>query len=35
VSRRRDPPGLVEALTGTARFQLVAAVLLAAGLWLS
>jgi 1,4-dihydroxy-2-naphthoate polyprenyltransferase len=35
VSRRRDPPGLIEALIGTARFQLVTAGLLAAGLWLS
>ena len=35
VSRRRDPPGLIEGLIGTARFQLATAVLLAAGLWLS
>ncbi len=35
VSRRRDPPGLIEALIGTARLQLVTAVLLAAGLWVS
>jgi 1,4-dihydroxy-2-naphthoate octaprenyltransferase len=35
VSRRRDPPGLVEALVGTARFQLATAILLAAGLWVS
>ena len=35
VSRRRDPRGLIEALVGTARFQLVAALLLVAGLWVS
>jgi 1,4-dihydroxy-2-naphthoate octaprenyltransferase len=28
-----DPPGLIRALVGTARFQLVLAALLAAGLW--
>jgi 1,4-dihydroxy-2-naphthoate octaprenyltransferase len=31
---RHDPPGLIAALVGTARFQLVLAVLLAIGLWL-
>lgn len=31
---RHDPPGLIAALVGTVRFQLVLAVLLAAGLWL-
>jgi 1,4-dihydroxy-2-naphthoate octaprenyltransferase len=30
---RHDPPGLIAALVGTARFQLVLAVLLAIGLW--
>jgi 1,4-dihydroxy-2-naphthoate octaprenyltransferase len=31
---RHDPPGLIAALVGTVRFQLVLAVLLAGGLWL-
>jgi len=31
---RQDPPGLIAALVGTVRFQLVLAVLLAGGLWL-
>jgi 1,4-dihydroxy-2-naphthoate polyprenyltransferase len=35
VARRRDPPGLVAALVGTARLQLVTCALLAAGLWFS
>jgi 1,4-dihydroxy-2-naphthoate octaprenyltransferase len=30
---RRDPPGLVAALVGTVRFQLVLSALLALGLW--
>ena len=30
---RHDPPGLIAALVGTVRFQLVLAVLLAVGLW--
>ena len=32
---RHDPPGLVAALIGTARFQLVLAALFAVGCWLS
>jgi len=35
VAERRDAPGLIAALVGTARLQLVTCVLLAAGLWLS
>jgi 1,4-dihydroxy-2-naphthoate octaprenyltransferase len=35
VRTRSDPPSLVAALLGTVRFQLVLAVLLAAGLWIS
>lgn len=35
VRTRSDPPSLVAALVGTVRFQLVLAVLLAAGLWAS
>jgi 1,4-dihydroxy-2-naphthoate octaprenyltransferase len=35
VARRRDPPGLIAALVGTARLQLATCVLLAAGLWFS
>ncbi|MDZ4827123.1 MAG: 1,4-dihydroxy-2-naphthoate polyprenyltransferase [Actinomycetota bacterium] len=35
VLTRSDPPALVGALLGTARFQIVLAVLLAAGLWIS
>jgi 1,4-dihydroxy-2-naphthoate octaprenyltransferase len=35
VWRRQDGPGLVAALTGTARLQLAVSVLLAAGLWIS
>ena len=35
VAARRDPPGLIAALVGTARLQLVTCALLAAGLWLS
>jgi 1,4-dihydroxy-2-naphthoate octaprenyltransferase len=35
VAERRDAPGLVAALVGTARLQLVTCTLLAAGLWLS
>jgi len=35
VRRREDGPGLIAALAGTARLQLVLGVLLAAGLWLS
>jgi len=35
VARRRDAPGLIAALIGTARVQLVACLLLAAGLWVS
>jgi 1,4-dihydroxy-2-naphthoate octaprenyltransferase len=35
VRTRHDPPGLVAALLGTARFGLVLAILLAFGLWLS
>lgn len=35
VAERRDAPGLIAALVGTARFQLVTAVLFAAGLWIS
>jgi 1,4-dihydroxy-2-naphthoate octaprenyltransferase len=35
VARRRDAPGLIAALIGTARLQLVTSVLLAAGLWIS
>jgi 1,4-dihydroxy-2-naphthoate polyprenyltransferase len=34
VMTRTDPPGLVQALLGTARYQLVLAFLLAVGLWL-
>jgi 1,4-dihydroxy-2-naphthoate polyprenyltransferase len=30
---RQDPPGLIAALIGTVRFQLVLSVLLAIGLW--
>jgi 1,4-dihydroxy-2-naphthoate octaprenyltransferase len=30
---RQDPPGLIAALVGTVRFQLVLCVLLAIGLW--
>jgi 1,4-dihydroxy-2-naphthoate octaprenyltransferase len=35
VAERRDAPGLIAALVGTARLQLVACALLAAGLWVS
>jgi 1,4-dihydroxy-2-naphthoate octaprenyltransferase len=35
VAERRDAPGLIAALVGTARLQLVTCVLLAVGLWLS
>jgi hypothetical protein len=35
VRRRRDGPGLLAALAGTARLQLAVCVLLAAGLWVS
>jgi 1,4-dihydroxy-2-naphthoate octaprenyltransferase len=35
VRTRHDPPGLVAALLGTARFGVVLAILLAFGLWLS
>jgi 1,4-dihydroxy-2-naphthoate octaprenyltransferase len=35
VSTRSDPPSLIAALIGTARFQLVLSVLLALGLWLA
>ncbi|HET9770761.1 MAG TPA: 1,4-dihydroxy-2-naphthoate polyprenyltransferase [Acidimicrobiia bacterium] len=35
VVRRRDPPGLIAALVGTARLQLAIGVLLAVGLWFS
>jgi 1,4-dihydroxy-2-naphthoate octaprenyltransferase len=35
VRRRRDALGLVAALAGTARLQLIVCVLLAAGLWVS
>ncbi|MGH8919648.1 MAG: 1,4-dihydroxy-2-naphthoate octaprenyltransferase, partial [Actinomycetes bacterium] len=35
VAERRDPPGLIAALVGTARLQLVTCTLLAAGLWVS
>jgi 1,4-dihydroxy-2-naphthoate octaprenyltransferase len=35
VAERRDAPGLVAALVGTARLQLVTCTLLAAGLWVS
>jgi 1,4-dihydroxy-2-naphthoate octaprenyltransferase len=35
VARRRDAPGLIAALVGTARLQLVVCLLLAAGLWVS
>ena len=35
VGQRRDAPGLIAALVGTARLQLVACALLAAGLWVS
>jgi 1,4-dihydroxy-2-naphthoate octaprenyltransferase len=35
VRRREDGPGLIAALVGAARLQLVLGVLLAAGLWLS
>jgi 1,4-dihydroxy-2-naphthoate octaprenyltransferase len=35
VARRRDAPGLIAALVGTARLQLVTCALLAAGLWVS
>jgi 1,4-dihydroxy-2-naphthoate octaprenyltransferase len=30
---RHDPPGLIAALVGTVRFQLVLSALLAVGLW--
>jgi 1,4-dihydroxy-2-naphthoate octaprenyltransferase len=35
VAGRRDPPGLIAALVGTARLQLATCALLAAGLWVS
>jgi 1,4-dihydroxy-2-naphthoate octaprenyltransferase len=35
VAQRRDAPGLIAALVGTARLQLATGVLLAAGLWFS
>ena len=35
VAQRRDPPGLIAALVGTARLQMATCALLAAGLWLS
>jgi 1,4-dihydroxy-2-naphthoate octaprenyltransferase len=35
VAQRRDAPGLIAALIGTARLQLLTCALLAAGLWLS
>jgi 1,4-dihydroxy-2-naphthoate octaprenyltransferase len=35
VLTRTDPPGLVQALLGTARYQLVLSALLALGLWVS
>jgi 1,4-dihydroxy-2-naphthoate octaprenyltransferase len=35
VAERRDAPGLIAALVGTARLQLVTCTLLAAGLWVS
>jgi 1,4-dihydroxy-2-naphthoate octaprenyltransferase len=35
VAQRRDAPGLIAALVATARLQLVACALLAAGLWVS
>ena len=35
VTRRRDAPGLIAALVGTARLQLVTCALLATGLWVS
>ena len=35
VAQRRDAPGLVAALVGTARLQLATCALLAAGLWFS
>jgi len=35
VARRRDTPGLIAALVGTARLQLVTCLALAAGLWVS
>jgi 1,4-dihydroxy-2-naphthoate octaprenyltransferase len=35
VAERRDAPGLIAALIGTARLQLVTCALLAAGLWVS
>ena len=35
VGQRRDAPGLIAALVGTARLQLVTCALLAAGLWVS
>ena len=35
VAKRRDAPGLIAALVGTARLQLVTCALLAAGLWAS
>ena len=35
VAQRRDAPGLIAALVGTARLQLVTCALLAAGLWVS
>jgi len=35
VAERRDAPGLIAALVGTARLQLVTCALLAAGLWVS
>jgi 1,4-dihydroxy-2-naphthoate polyprenyltransferase len=35
VAHRRDAPGLIAALVGTARLQLATSVLLAAGLWMS
>jgi 1,4-dihydroxy-2-naphthoate polyprenyltransferase len=35
VAQRRDAPGLIAALVGTARLQLVTCTLLSAGLWVS
>jgi 1,4-dihydroxy-2-naphthoate octaprenyltransferase len=35
VAVRRDPPGLVAALVGTARLQLATSVTFAIGLWAS
>jgi 1,4-dihydroxy-2-naphthoate octaprenyltransferase len=35
VCTRSDPPSLIAALVGTARFQLVAALLLATGFWIA